>query len=67
MKYLDDRPVTIEERRTSEAWKKGGKEAEQLEREKLMFEKKEKNQIYLNSIKKNDAEVYILLFNNLFF
>lgn len=30
--YLDDRPVTTNERRTAEAWLKGGKDAETEER-----------------------------------
>lgn len=38
--YLDERPVFPEERRTCEAWGRGGKEAEEAERDKIREEKR---------------------------
>jgi len=40
LKYLDDRPVWDSERRQCEAWLKGGREAEMLERKKIQEENK---------------------------
>lgn len=41
--YLDERPVFIEERRTANAWARGGKAEEQLERQKIEQENQEKH------------------------
>lgn len=35
LKFLDDRPVTSNERRLCEAWSKGGAELENVEKSKL--------------------------------
>lgn len=41
--YLDDRPVFPEERRTVEAWGRGGHEAEVAERELIEQEKRDRD------------------------
>ena len=41
--YLDERPVTENERRTAEAWQKGGREAEEAEKEKITQEKRDRD------------------------
>lgn len=41
--FLDDRPVTADERRVSEAWIKGGRDGEASEREAIMKERDQKN------------------------
>ena len=40
LKYLDDRPVTVEERRLNDAWGREGKDGELAERRKIGDEKK---------------------------
>lgn len=42
LRYLDDSPVSAEDRRIYEAWKVGGKDAELEERRKISDEKEEK-------------------------
>ena len=42
--YLDDRPVFDNERRTAEAWLRGGTDAEKAEREAIRVEKREKDE-----------------------
>ena len=42
LRYLDDSPVSAEDRRIYEAWSKGGKEAELEERRKISDEKEQK-------------------------
>ena len=42
LRYLDDSPVEEDERRTAEAWGRGGKEAEKAERAKIKEEKKQR-------------------------
>jgi len=42
--YLDERPVNDNERRTAEAWQRGGREAEEQEKIKIHQEKKERDQ-----------------------
>ena len=44
LKYLDDRPVFIDERRISEAWLKDGKDGERNERISMLKERDEKNE-----------------------
>jgi len=39
LKYLDDRPITLEERRLVEAWIKNGRDGEIAERKKIGEEK----------------------------
>jgi dynein assembly factor 1 len=41
--YLDSMPVFEDERRMTEAWGRGGVEAERAEREKIALEKREKD------------------------
>ena len=40
LKYLDERPVTVEERRLTTAWGNEGKDGELAERKKIGDEKK---------------------------
>jgi hypothetical protein len=42
--YLDERPVNENERRTAEAWQRGGREAEEEEKVKIQQEKRERDQ-----------------------
>lgn len=39
LKYLDERPITVEERRLIEAWIRNGKDGELEERKKIGEEK----------------------------
>ena len=41
--FLDDRPVNANDRRLAEAWVRGGREEEDIEKMKLIEEKKKKN------------------------
>lgn len=41
LKFLDERPVTSEERRLNDAWGKEGKDGENEERKKIALEKKQ--------------------------
>ena len=43
LKYLDDRPVFINERRVAEAWIKDGKEGEESERNAIVKERDMRN------------------------
>ncbi|CAD8147219.1 unnamed protein product [Paramecium octaurelia] len=53
LKYLDDKPVTVGERRISEAWQTGGKVAEQQERIAQIEQRKEINyQNYLQTLQR---------------
>lgn len=45
--YLDDRPVTSEERRAAEAWLVGGEENEQREKQLIATERENKQRDYL--------------------
>jgi len=56
LQYLDDRPVSKNERRTAEAWVRGGKEAEELEKKKLMEERDCENQKSFDEIVKRKEE-----------
>jgi dynein assembly factor 1 len=47
LKYLDERPVSNEEKRLVLAWVKGGKEAEKEERNLMAEEKKKSNKVIL--------------------
>eukprot|EP01015_Nassula_variabilis_P033590 TRINITY_DN8106_c0_g1_i1.p1 TRINITY_DN8106_c0_g1~~TRINITY_DN8106_c0_g1_i1.p1 ORF type:complete len:223 (-),score=34.57 TRINITY_DN8106_c0_g1_i1:18-686(-) len=49
--FLEDRPVTDNERRTVEAWWQNGKEGELQERQKIFEEVKQKDQEYIKWIK----------------
>jgi hypothetical protein len=40
LKFLDERPVTAEERRINDAWGRDGREGENEERKKIGEEKK---------------------------
>ncbi|EAY01084.1 Leucine Rich Repeat family protein [Trichomonas vaginalis G3] len=54
--YLDDEPVTDNEKRTVAAWKTGGKQAEMLERKKIkieQYEMEQKNFDDLTQIQRN--------------
>jgi dynein assembly factor 1, axonemal len=47
LKYIDDRPVTDEEKRRTIAWGVGGKEAELEEKKKIEDEKREFHKEYV--------------------
>lgn len=46
LKYLDDRPVFVEDRRTAEAFHKGGWDGERAERDILKKEKETEREMY---------------------
>jgi hypothetical protein len=54
--YLDDKPVFDLERRTSDAWRKGGKEAEANERNKYFEEKREREKQDLSENKEREEK-----------
>ncbi len=57
MKYLDDRPIFDDERRVTEAWAKGGRDAEIEERQKIKDEKNKKNTQTVEEIRKKNEEI----------
>lgn len=48
--FLDDKPVTTDERRIAEAWIRDGRDGEMSEREKLIKERDERNAKYFNEM-----------------
>ena len=48
LKYLDERPITAEERRLNDAWGIDGRDGEMSERRKIADEKKEATQVYFS-------------------
>lgn len=56
LKFLDERPVTSEERRLNDAWGREGREGENEERKKINEEKKQETQRYLDGLKKTQQE-----------
>lgn len=55
MVYLDDRPVTAEEKQLNEVWQEGGRGAELKLRAELRDTKKEAYRQYVESIKDTGA------------
>ena len=67
LKYLDDRPVFEDDRRSAEAWARGGREAETAEREAIKQEKRDKDNFDTADLfeRKNTRQVNSLSFGTM--
>ncbi|EGR30307.1 leucine rich repeat protein [Ichthyophthirius multifiliis] len=57
LKYLDDRPVFIDERRLCEAWVREGKDGEMTERRNILKERDQKNERNFQEILQMQKEI----------